>query len=241
MSEVTPPAGAGAPVVTPPAVVTAPAAVVTPPAVPPPVVLAPPQVIDQNPPWLDERLKRAESAAQAALLKSLGVDDPEAAKQAIAAAKAAADAKKTAEERAAELDAKLRGSLTESEKQSAIIKEHASRMLMALPAGRQKAITDFAGDNPGEQLRAIHAFAPTWAKEDTAADAKAAEAAALAAAEAAKSAPPATTAPAPNAPAGTTPGSPPDPQALYAAARARNPFAAAAYGAANPAAYETKR
>ncbi len=228
------PAGPVVPAVIPPVapVVAPPAVVVAPPVAP--VVTAP--VVPSEPDWLPDRLKRHEATVQAALLKELGVDDPAAAKQAIADAKAAAEAKKTAEQRAAELDAKLKGSQTESEKQAALIKEHAGRMLMALTADQQKAVSDFAGDNPSEQLRAIHHFAPLWAK----AESDAATRAAAATPVATVTAPPANTSPAPIAPSSVTPGSPPDAAALYTSARTRNPFAAAAYAQANPQAYETK-
>jgi hypothetical protein len=174
-------------------------------------------------------------------LQELGVDDPEAAKAAIAAAKAADDAKKSAEQRAAELDGKLKSTQTEAQRNAAIIKEHAGRMLMALSAEQQKAITDFAGEDPALQLKAIHSFAPTWAKQEADKEAAAEAARLAAAATGVASAPPATTSPAPNAPASSSPGSPPDAAALYTSARARNPFAAAAYGAANPQAYEIKQ
>lgn len=204
-----------------------------------PPALTPQPAADPNaePAWLPDRLKRSEAAARAALLKELGVEDPELAKAAIAAAKAAEEQKKTAEQRAAELDAKLKGTLTEAERHAALIKEHAGRMLMALTPDQQKAISDFAGDNPAEQLRAIHHFAPIWAKqaEEIAKAAQAVQAAPATNAPA----PPANTSPAPTAPASVSPGSPPDVKATYQQLRATNPFAAAAYGTLNPQAYET--
>lgn len=184
------------------------------------------------------RLERARMNERAALLKELGVEDPEKAKAAIAAAKAAEDAKKTAEERAAELRAKYESATTEAQRKDELIKEHASRMLMALTPEQQKVITDFAGDNPAEQLRAIHHFAPTWAKSENA-QPQASQTPPKQ--ETPPAAPPAQTAPAPTAPAGTTPHSPPDPRATYMALRSKNPFAAAAYGLANRQAYDRRQ
>ena len=109
---------------------------------------------------------------------------------------------------------------------------------MALTADQQKAISDFAGDNPTEQLRAIHHFAPIWAKQAEEI-AKATQAATPpAATPPASAAPPATTSPAPTAPPSNGVTSPPDTRATYQHLRATNPFAAAAYGTSNPTAYE---
>lgn len=238
MSDVTPPAGTSVPA-NPPAPVAAPAPVVAaPPPVPSPAT-APISAVDPNaePPWLPDRLNRAKEIAKGELLKELGVDDPEAAKAAISAAKAAADAKKSAEEKAAELATKLSTTQTEAQRLAALAKEHAGRMLLALTPEQQKAITDFAGENAEQQLRAIHHFAPLWAKQE--ADAAAAKAAAASAAQPPEP-PPANTSPAPTAPSGVTPTSPPDARSAYLAERARNPFAAAAYGLSNPQAYEIK-
>lgn len=241
MSDATTPAGTSVPAAPAPVPVVAVAPTAPAPVPAPPVVVAPTAPVvaaaPQEPDWLPGRLKRAEESAQAALLKSLGIDDPEAAKQAIADAKAAAEAKKTAEQRAAELDTKLRGVMTQAEKDAATIKEHAARMLMALTPEQQAAIANVAGDDPGLQLRAIHAIAPTWAKQEAEREA----AAVAAAAQSAPVAPPATTSLAPTAPGSTSPGSPPDARELYNSVRSRNPFAAAAYGLANPQAYEIKR
>lgn len=237
MSDVTPPAGTSVPATQ----ATAPAAPISPPApAPPPAVVAAPPAppvpapaptVDPNaePPWLPDRLNRAKEIAKGELLKELGVDDPEAAKAAIAAAKAAAEAKKTAEQRAAELSEKLKGTQTEAEKHAALIREHAGRMLMALTPEQQKIITDFAGDNPAEQLRAVHHFAPTWNKPEPTPPVAAPP-----------PAPPANTSPPPNAPPGNAPGSPPDVRTIYMTQRQTNPFAAAAYGLSNPQVYENK-
>lgn len=203
---------------------------------PAPVVAAVPiPTVDPNaePAWLPTRLARATESAKAALLLELGVANPDEAKVAIAAAKAAADAKKSAEERAAELSTQLTASQTNAQKQAAYAKEMAGRMLMALTGEQQKAITDFAGDDPLKQYEAIKHFGPTWAAAEAAK-----EAAEHAAAEALKAKPVAQTSPAPGAPTGEVPASPEDPKSVYQTTRTKNPFAAAAYGFSNPAVYD---
>lgn len=214
-----------------PAGAPAPAAPPTTPASPPAPPAPPaPQVDPNKPPWLDDRLARAEKSARDALLADLGVTDQAAAKAAIAAAKAAADASKTAEQRAADATAEAAQQRREAERLLAITTEHASRMMFVLTAEQQKAVKDIAGDDPAAQLRAIGVLGPTWAK-DAAATAATAPAAPVA---------PVTTGPGANAPAGAAPGSPPDHRAVYTTMRETNPFAAAAYGLSNPAAYDRK-
>lgn len=256
-----PPVGTGAPVaaipVTPPAPAPAPAVAVVPPA--PAVVTADPPGVD--PQWLATRLERAKGVGREGLLKELGTDSLDAAKAAIADAKAAAEAKKSAEQRA--LEASTKASQTEQQlaRSTALLKEQAGRMMMVLTQDQQKAVTDFAGEDPQEQLRAIHHFAPLWAKaattpaesesitdeeiaklESDLAEVKAARAGKQPAASAPAGAPPlpANTAPPPGAPPGNAPGSPPDHRAVYSQLSRTNPFKAAAYGLQNFGAVHSK-
>lgn len=200
-----------------------------------PVVATPALPVVEDPGWLATRLERAKAAEREAVLKDLGVSDPAAAKAAIAAANAAAEAQKSAEQRALEASNRVTSLSADTERKDKILKEQAGRMLMALTAEQQKAITEFAGADAEKQLQAIYHFAPTWA-----AQAVAAEAAARAALPAVPAVPaaPANTSPAPGAPSSETPGSPPDPKSVYQTTRATNPFAAAAYGLSNPSVYE---
>ena len=161
---------------------------------------------DKNPTWLGPRLERERKT----LLKELGIEDPEAAKSAIAAAKVAADAKKTAEEKAAELSTKFNASEAERLRMLAITKEHAARMIGVLTQKQQDAVRAIAGDDPALQLNTIGALSEVWAKEEVAK--------------------PATTAPPAAAPAAVVPGAPPNHKTQYQTIRATNPFEAAAYG-----------
>lgn len=179
----------------------------------------------EEPHWLKPRLEQAKSA----VLKELGVDDIDSAKKAIADARAKADAEKTAAEKAAEYKAKLDAESAEKARLSSTIAEHAARMMVGLTEAQQTAVKAVAGDDAAAQLKAIGALAPTWAKEE----------AAKAAATPAAAAKPATTSPAPSAPSGTTTSSP-NARASYQEMRAKNPFAAAAYGLQHPDAYDAK-
>jgi len=198
--------------------------------------VTPTETVDQA--WLKTRLDRQAETARKAVLAELGVTDTEAAKAAIKAANDAAEAQKSADQRAVEAAARAAEAQAAATRHEAIIKEQAGRMMMVLTAEQQKAVTDFAGEDPAQQLRAIQAFGPTWA----AAAAASQPTAAAAGAPAAPAAPatPATTSPAPGAPSGDTPTSPPDKRAVYEQTAQQNPFAAAAYAMRNPSVYETK-
>jgi hypothetical protein len=211
--------------------------------------LAAPETVDPN--WLKPRLDRERQQGRTGLLKDLGVKDEGEIKAALEAARAAEESKKTAEQRALEAAAKASTLEQAHTRASALLKEQAGRMMMVLSADQQKAVTDFAGEDPAEQLRAIHHFAPLWAKaatESAAAEAEISDAelaeleANLATVKAARGTKPAqaaapaqtiNTAPPVGAPAGTTPGSPPDHRAIYSQLVQTNPFKAAAYGLAN--------
>lgn len=223
-------------------VVSAVAPIATPAPAPPPIVVAPASLVvsptapaapsTEEPAWLPDRLRRAAESARTAVLTELGVANADEAKAAVVAAKAAADAKKSAEERAADLNAQLTATKTTAERQAALAKEMAGRMFMALSPEHQKAVTDFAGDDPEKQYLAIKHFGPTWAEAERVKEA------AVAAAK--TPGPAASTSPAPAAPASETPLSPADPKSVYATTRASNPFKAAAYGLSNPTVYQNQ-
>jgi hypothetical protein len=207
----------------------APAPPPAPPAAAPPAAAPAKSDDPASPPWLPERLARAEEQARAKVLSELGVDDPKKAKDAIAAAKKAEDDAKSTAEKLGEATKDAKRAQGEAERLRAITTEYAARMMVGLTDAQRDAVKKIAGEDPGAQLQAITALAPTWA-------------AAIPAPAAAPpvAAPPASTAPPPNAPPPAAPGAPPDHRQVYTALEAKNPFAAAAYGLANPQAYETK-
>lgn len=223
--------GAPAPIATP---VVAPAVATPVPAVAP----AAPAVVDTNPAWLPGRLEQAARVERERVLAELGVANADEAKAAVEAARAAADAKKSAEERAAELSTQLNATKTTADRQSALAKEMASRMFMALAPEHQTAVRDFAGDDPEKQYLAIKHFGPTWAAAEQAKEA--AVQAAAAALAASTPAVPGNTSPTPAAPSSETPASPESPQSVYQTTRSTNPFKAAAYGLSNPTVYDSK-
>jgi hypothetical protein len=187
-----------------------------PPAPPPPAPTEP----SEKPAWLDARLDQAKKAA---IRDQLGVD-PEEAKRIVAEHNARIESAKAAEVRAAELKTKAEQLEAQANEQHKVIAEHAARQMVGLTAEQIAAVKEVAGDDPAKQLRAIGALAPTWAK------------AAPGQTQQQASAPPATTAPPPNAPPAAST-SPANNRAAYQDLRARNPFAAAAFGKANPDAY----
>jgi hypothetical protein len=175
-----------------------------------------------EPTWLKARLDRERAKG----LRDAGFESVEAAKAAADAIKSQDEAKKSAEQRAAESAAAVATEKARADRLAAITSEHAARMMLVLTAEQRAAIMGVAGDDPAAQLRAIGALAPTWAKQE-------------AAAAPAPEAPPATTAPARSAPNGAAPAQP-DPRSVYEQTRQSNPFAAAYFGASNPAVYDRR-
>lgn len=193
---------------------------------PPPAPIAPAATDsttgeNANPPWLKARLDREREAAQKALLRDLGVDDPKAARDALAAYKAAQDAAKTEAQRLADEVNALRPKAERLSTLESVINARAESELASLSETQRAAVVALAGDDSAARLRAIDALRPTWAAQ------------------------PATTAVAPKplaAPASTTasaaaprPGEPTqtDHKAVYAELRKSNPMAAASYALAH--------
>lgn len=141
----------------PPGNTPSPALAPAPPPAPPPG--------DLNPPWLPERLSRAEEQGRQKFLAELGVTDTEKAKAAIAAAaKAEEDAKSTGQ-KLGEVSKEREAFKSEADRLRAVTTEWAARQMMALTADQQKAVKDIAGDDAAAQLKAITALTPTWAQQ----------------------------------------------------------------------------
>lgn len=181
-----------------------------------------------EPEWLPKRIEQARKNAEAETLKALGVDSLDAAKSAIAAAKAKAESEKGYETRATEATAQAAALAAENARLLDSTKEYAARMMVGLTAEQQTAVKALAGEDPARTLSTISALAPTWANAEAA---KAAAAASVVKP---------TTAPAAGAPNGAAPPAPTH-RSTYEAMRITNPFAAAAYGDANPEVYEPKK
>lgn len=203
-----------------------------PPVTPPPTAVAPPaapsavpQPGDESQPWFKERLEREQRLAREALLKDLGVDDPEKAKKAIADAKKAEEEAKSQGQKLGETAKTLESEKAERERLSKVVTDHAGRQIATLTEAQQAAVRAIAPDtDPAAQLRAIDALKPTWV---TAAPPPAG---ATGAAPPPQPTPPAAgTAPPPNAPPPNGSVSPPDRKAEYLALKAKNPHAAAVF------------
>lgn len=176
---------------------------------------------NENPPWLKARLERERETAQKALLRDLGVDDPKAAKDALAAYKAAQDAAKTEAQRLADEVAALKPKAERLSTLEGVVNARAEAELASLTDTQRAAVVSLAGDDPAARLRTIDALRPTWAAQQ----------AANAAAPKPLAAPASTTASA----AAPRPGEPTqtDHRAVYADLKKSNPMAAAAYALAH--------
>lgn len=159
------------PVMPPPVVPVVPTAPIAPPApitaaqVPAAVTATDPD----NPTWLPGRLAQAKEQAQKALLKDLGVTDPEEAKRILAEHAKEQEKNKTLAQKHAEAEsraAKLAAELTPLQES---VKAIAATELAALPPDWQVAVKAAAGDDPAAQLRQIAAFKPLIARPSPAA------------------------------------------------------------------------
>jgi hypothetical protein len=190
---------------------------------PPPIpagLSATPQPPDESQPWFKERLERAAAQEREKLLAEIGAKDPKAAKAAVEAANKAAEEAKTVTDKLTDATKAQARAESEAERLRKISQEWAARQMLGLTEEQRKAVTDLAGDDASEQLRAITALAPTWAKAAT-------QTQALPATPATGTAPP------PHAPEGGPSTSPPNHQQVHAALLKTNPIAAAEYAIAH--------
>ncbi len=170
---------------------------------------------DTEPHWLSARLERE----RATMLKKLGFESVEDAQASAVEIKTKREAEKTSADKAAESLARAKKAEAKEKALTEAVSEFASRQMIGLTDEQKAAVTTIAGEDPAQQLKAIAALQPTWAKAEVAAEAVAAKAV--------------DTAPKANAPAQTTT-SETNHRAQYEALRKSNPFAAAAYGVAHP-------
>jgi hypothetical protein len=190
----------------------------------PPAPVTTPRDVDAEPKpsWLDSRLERERKSVRESVLKELGIDSIDAAKQAIAEARAKAEAEKSAEEKRIEAERNLAEARKREEALLRSVTAHAEAEMKKLSEAQQAAVKAVAGDDPAKQLETIAALAPTWAV-NVSAPARVPD-----------------TAPAPNAPA---PSSTPtiNHRATYLELKKTNPILAARYAANHPEAYEDER
>lgn len=177
------------------------------------------------PPWLAPRLEEARRIEREAILRSLGVTDPEKAKAAIAAATKAEEEAKTHAQKLGETAKTLEAERQARERLETAVKSHAERSMSTLSDEQRAAVRKIAPDtDPAAQLNAIDALAPTWAKPAP----QATTTTTTTVKDERPATPAAGTAPAPMAPAGSS-GTVVDHAAIYADLSKRNPIAAARY------------
>lgn len=129
----------------------------SPSAAAPAVEPEPPQE-GKEPPWLKDRLARAERSA----LKRLGVENEDDAKTALAAHKAKTEADKSAEAKAIEANTKLAAEQARSAELLAAVSATADTELARVTPAQREAVVRLAGDDPAKRLATLRALAPTW-------------------------------------------------------------------------------
>lgn len=189
-----------------PVVAQPPAAPAAPQAPPAPIAAAPAvsaapteeQVIMSAAAFKD-RLERAKATDRAALLKDLGVTDPDEAKRILSEHAKEQEKQKSLAQKHAESESERKRLAEENAQYAVAMKAMAEREMGTLTPEQQKAVRDVAGDNHAAQVRTIAALTPTW--KTTAPQAVVTAAPNGAPAPAAPVTPPAPAAPAPVIPA----------------------------------------
>lgn len=213
------PEGEAAPSGAQPVTTTAPAG--APPA-PATAAAAPPEA---DPNWLKPRLEREAQKGRAALLKELGIEDPEVAKAALRAAHDAAEASKTSEQKRLEAEQRATAAEQRIQELSKLTGQLAEQRLATLNEAQRAIVSEHLGGDAEATVKALDLLA------------KISEAGKPATAA---TPPPATTSPATAAPPPVTQTSPPDHPAIYAELKRANPFAAASYAQAHPEVYRPR-
>lgn len=127
---------------------------------------------DKDPPWLPDRLARAQKSAakegeekgRKALLAELGIDDPEVVKKLVSDKKKRDEDAKSQEQKLAEYQLREQQNQARLKELEEAVKLDAAEQLAALTEEQRKAVVELAGDDPAKQRKAIAALRPTWAK-----------------------------------------------------------------------------
>ena len=150
---------------------------------------------DKDPAWLPGRIEQAKRAERAAILAELGIEDPKAGKEAIAAYRAHQEANKTELQRAMDRAAALEPLAKERDIYRARVEVMTSSELAALAPEQRTVVESIAGNDPIKIADTIALLKPTWARSAIAPPV-------------APPAPPLPTAPANAAPSGSPPPKP---------------------------------
>jgi hypothetical protein len=168
---------------------------------------------NEKPSWLDSRLERERRS----MLKDLGYESIDDAKQASAELHAKRESEKSAAQKAAENAEALKATKAQNEELSRALGGYAKAKLAGLTDAQRAAVEAVAGTDAAKQLATIDALAPTWAAS---------------AAPAVKAAP-VDTAPPPTSPREGGTATPSNPKSVYAELQKTNPVLAARYAFAN--------
>lgn len=142
------------------------------PAVQPPATQPNAGADDKDPPWLPDRLARAQKSAakegeekgRKALLAELGIDDPEVVKKLVSDKKKRDEDAKSQEQKLAEYQLREQQNQARLKELEEAVKLDAAEQLTALTEEQRKAVVELAGDDPAKQRKAIAALRPTWTK-----------------------------------------------------------------------------
>ena len=142
------------------------------PAVPPPATQTNANADEKDPPWLPDRLARAQKTAskegeekgRKALLAELGIDDPEVVKKLVSDKKKRDEDAKSQEQKLAEYQLREQQNQTRLKELEEAVKLDAAEQLASLTEEQRKAVVELAGDDPAKQRKAIATLRPTWAK-----------------------------------------------------------------------------
>ncbi len=115
-----------------------------------------------DPSWLAPRLAQKERM----LLKALGTDSVDAARELIEEARRLKAEKLSAEEKAQLRIAELEQATKEFDDYKKTVSAHAAEAMASLSPEQREVVEDLAGDSPAKQLRAITKLRPTWKNQD---------------------------------------------------------------------------
>lgn len=163
--------------------------------------------------WIKPRLEREAAAAEARILKSLGVSSVDEAKAKFADAQKVLDAQLSEQERQNKRLAELEPTAARVGALEATVREYADRELAGLTDLQRASVASLAGDDPAKILKALEVLRPTWAAAKPP--------------EAPQQKPDTTSAAAPTPPAAKREHV--DHKAVFAELQKSNPFAAAQY------------
>jgi hypothetical protein len=122
---------------------------------------------DKEPAWLPGRLDQAKRSARAEILSELGIDDPKAGKEAIAAYRAEQEAKKSELQRAVERAAALESAAKERDTYRARVEAMTSQTLATLTPEQRNVVERLSGGDPLKMADTIDMLRPTWAQSST--------------------------------------------------------------------------